>query len=222
MTTPHPTPTRAGSHYRRSSFNQLNPMRRGRQRGAALAFERRPNRHPPFSREPPGGRVCLSWRVWGSLFPAAPRETLGRAGTRSGLDVRTRGRPPLGAWGGAVFGPRLELGAREPPPPAGPFLPSPPRGVALVASLPAVPGLWNQLCLQTSPGRAGVRPRPAGARPPLASGGVSRPERGGPLEAAAERASAWTPAPGAARGPGPGGPTLQRGPCNIPNWVEGR
>lgn len=46
------------------------------------------------------------------------------------------------------------------------------------------------------PGKGGGTPSSGGARPPLASGGVSRPGSGGGLlEAATESASAWTPAP---------------------------
>lgn len=72
--------------------------------------------------------MCPSWRVWGSPFPAAPGEILGRAGARSELGARAGGDRRRG-----VFGSSPELLVPEPPPPAGPFLPSPPRGVALVA-----------------------------------------------------------------------------------------
>lgn len=55
-------------------------MRRGRRLGAVLAFQRGPNWHPPLSRERLGGRVCPSWRVWGSPFSAVLREIWGRVG----------------------------------------------------------------------------------------------------------------------------------------------
>lgn len=59
----------------------------------------------------------------------------------------------------------------EPPPPAGPFLP-PLLGVALAASLPAVPQLWNScVCKLPREGRAHTL-RPEGTRPQLALPGL--------------------------------------------------
>lgn len=103
--------------------------------------------------------------VEGTRFPLLPQEILVRAGARSGLGTRARGRAPEG---GGFSGPSGLL-PQEPPPPAGPFLPSPPRGTSSGSRS------REQLCLQTSQGRAGVRPRPAGARPPPAFGGVPGP-----------------------------------------------
>lgn len=76
----------------------------------------------------------------GSPLPAAPREISVRAGARSGLSVRPGGGRRRG--GGRPGFPQ-SCGHGSHPPPVGPFLPSPPRGVALLASLTAVPGLWN-------------------------------------------------------------------------------
>lgn len=101
--------------------------------------------------------------------------------------------------------------AREPPPPAGPFLPSPPRGVALVASLPAVPGLGNScVCKLPREGRGYALVRRA--RGPLrAFGGVRRPGRGGRWRQPPPVQVQRTPTPLAAPGSGPG---------NISKWVE--
>lgn len=119
------------------------------------------NWHPPVSREQPGGRACPSWRVWGARFPLLP-----------GRFRCVRGRAPdrVRAWGG---GPAPRAGralARA----AGPGASAPCSSLpALAPARRSSGGLTSsgsraleQLCLQTSPGRAGVRPRPAGARPP--------------------------------------------------------
>lgn len=133
----------------------------------------------------------------GSPLPAAPREISVRAGARSGLGVRPGGGRSRGCPG---FRPSCGPGSLRPlPAPSCP--PSPPRGVALVASLPAVPGLWNScVCKLPREGRGCALVRRA--RGPLGqSGGVPRPGRGGPREAAPASASAWTPAPWSRVGP---------------------
>lgn len=104
--------------------------------------------------------------VEGTHFPLLPQEILVRAEARSGLGTRATGRAPEG---GGFSGPFPGLLPQEPPPPAGPFLPSPPRGTSSGSRS------REQLCLQTSRGRAGVRPRPAGAGSPQAFGGVPGP-----------------------------------------------
>ena len=83
------------------------------------------------------------------------------AEARSGLRERDWrwGQPLEVGWLGAVvFGPLPEL----PPPPAGSFLLSPPLDVTCGLTS-SVSRALEQLCLQTSPGRAGVCPCPAGA-----------------------------------------------------------
>lgn len=157
------------------------------------------NWHPPVSREQPGGRACPSWRVWGARFPLLPgrfRCVRGRAPDR----VRARGSRRRGL---AELSPAPR--AREPPPPAVPFLPSPPRGVALVASLPAVPGLWNScVCKLPREGRGCALVRQArGPREHL--GGAQKPRTGGPPEAGPAGANTQTPGSRAAPGPGPAG-----------------
>lgn len=85
--------------------------------------------------------------------------------------MRWRARSQPGVAAAGVSPASVQALVWEPPPPAGPFLP-PLLGVALAASLPAVSPALEQLCLQTSPGRAGAHTRPEGTRPPLALPGL--------------------------------------------------
>lgn len=126
--------------------------------------------------------------VEGTRFPLLPQEILVRAGARFGLGARARGRPP-------EVGVVLRAFSELPPGSLRP-LPAPscprPRAVYPCGLISSGSRALEQLCLQTSRGRAGVRPSPAGARPPQAFGGVPGPGRGGPLEAVPAGASTWT------------------------------
>lgn len=113
---------------------------------------------------------------------------LGACGGRpSGLVVRVPGRPQQGLGDLWAFAGALGAGVSAPCRPLPALAPARSSPYGLISSGSRA---LEQLCLQTSPGRAGVRPCPAGARPPPASGGVPRPGRGGLLETVPAGASA--------------------------------
>lgn len=115
----------------------------------------------------------------------------------------------------------FELPPREPPPPAGPFLPSPPRGVALWPYFQRFPGSGTAV-FANFPGKGGGAPSSGGRTAPSSLRGRARAWKGRPARRSPCGCKCVDPRRIAARGPGLHWLTVQQGPCNIPKWVEGR
>lgn len=78
--------------------------------------------------------MCPSWRVWSEPVSRCSPGDFGACG--GALPAGCKGSGAAAGRGGRVSGPSPEL----PPPPAGPFLPSPPCGVALWPHFQWFPG----------------------------------------------------------------------------------
>lgn len=169
----------------------------------------------PFPVDGREGGCVLPGGCGGNPFPAAPQEILVRAGALSGLGARARGRPPEAGEGLRAFARAASAPCRSLPALA-------PVRCSLVASLPVVPGLWNScVCKLPREGRGYALVRRAHG-PRKSSGACQSLEVAGHQRQLPRVQVHGPPSESLWGARGTAGRPPQRGPCNIPKWVEGR